>query len=215
MTDRVKYPRTPHLPWSPGATSDDRIASNSIIDEVAEIPMIVTEKMDGGNVTLRSDCFYMRSVSSESAPWESYSKAVWSQVRNDIPPGWRISAESVWARRSVGYDNLPGPVLVFGVWDDAGDLLPWTDIETWAQILGLPTVPVIGNTTGVENVDALWRRHRDESTSEGFVVRVAGEIPGEMFHRRVFKWVRPGHVTTEAAWRHRDDFAVNGISPKG
>jgi hypothetical protein len=25
----------------------------------------------------------------------------------------------------------------------------------------------------------------------------------------VLKWVRAGHVRTEASWRHRDDFAVN------
>ena len=31
FTDKVKYPRTYHLPWSPGATKDDKILSNDII----------------------------------------------------------------------------------------------------------------------------------------------------------------------------------------
>jgi hypothetical protein len=41
------------------------------------------------------------------------------------------------------------------------------------------------------------------------VVRSAGRIPAAEFPHRVVKWVRAGHVRTEAAWRHRDDFEVN------
>ena len=49
-------------------------------------------------------------------------------------------------------------------------------------------------------------------TSEGFVVRSAGRIPADEFPLKLLKWVRPEHVRTEASWRHRDDFAVNGFA---
>lgn len=45
--DKIKYPRTMHLPRSPGATADDRIVDKSVLQEVASEPMVVTEKMDG------------------------------------------------------------------------------------------------------------------------------------------------------------------------
>ena len=41
------------------------------------------------------------------------------------------------------------------------------------------------------------------------MVRAAGRIPAAEFSVKVLKWVRADHVRTEAAWRHRDDFAVN------
>jgi len=47
---RVKYPRTPHLPWSPGASSDDVRHLN--IDHFKNKQVVVTEKMDGENTSL-------------------------------------------------------------------------------------------------------------------------------------------------------------------
>ncbi|MEI8604633.1 RNA ligase family protein [Pseudoalteromonas sp. B160] len=46
---RVKYPRTPHLPWSPGATEDDIHQGN--LSCFANKQVVVTEKMDGENTT--------------------------------------------------------------------------------------------------------------------------------------------------------------------
>jgi hypothetical protein len=42
-----KYPRTYHFPFSPGTTSDDRIAKNTNI--LYKRPVIITEKLDGEN----------------------------------------------------------------------------------------------------------------------------------------------------------------------
>lgn len=43
----VKYPRTYHLPWSPGATDDDRIIKSADVFKDKEV--VVTVKMDGEN----------------------------------------------------------------------------------------------------------------------------------------------------------------------
>ncbi|MFE9924807.1 RNA ligase family protein, partial [Streptomyces sp. NPDC005774] len=47
---RVHYPRTPHLPWSPGAASDDIRAGD--LSGLRGREVVVTEKLDGENTTL-------------------------------------------------------------------------------------------------------------------------------------------------------------------
>ncbi|MEV0787225.1 RNA ligase family protein [Streptomyces sp. NPDC050423] len=47
---RTHYPRTPHLPWSPGAASDDvRLAD---LAGLTGTEVVVTEKLDGENTPL-------------------------------------------------------------------------------------------------------------------------------------------------------------------
>jgi hypothetical protein len=60
--NRLKYPRTPHLPWSPGIGDDDRI-----LDDLSSLqgePVIITVKMDGENTTLARDYIHARSTDS-------------------------------------------------------------------------------------------------------------------------------------------------------
>ncbi len=45
MNTRIKYPRTFHLPWSPGLTKDDKRIEN--LDGFIGREVVVTEKMDG------------------------------------------------------------------------------------------------------------------------------------------------------------------------
>lgn len=222
MSTRTKYPRTSHLPWSPGMTSDDRMLSEKGLAILSGVDTVVTEKMDGGNVTLMRDCFYARSVDSGTLPWEKMAKSMWAQIAHDIPDGWRISAESMWARRSVAYTDLESPLLIIGVWNENDTLLSWDEIVEWSQLLGLPTVPFIGKSHGVSDAYTMWVNHvKKDSTgkwmtedSEGFVVRDAAAFPANEFSLRVGKWVRANHVRTDANWRHRDDFAVNGFMSK-
>ena len=209
MSNRIKYPRTPHLPWSPGKTSDDRVLSDVGMHVLGSSPLVVTEKMDGGNVTLMRDCFYARSVDSGTPPWEVYAKRVWARFAHDIPHGWRVSAESMLAKRSVFYNGLAGPLLVFGIWDDNETLLSWDDTVTWAEMLGIPTVPILGEVDSLEDAYNLWKATRDDFSSEGFVVRDRRAFPSSQFGHRVAKWVRANHVRTSDDWRHRDDFEQN------
>jgi hypothetical protein len=204
-----KYPRTHHLPDSPGATSDDRIVTD--LDGLTG-ELVVTEKMDGGNVTFTRDLMYARSVDSGTHPWDRPTKALWARVAHEIPYGWRVCGESMWARRSVAYPDLPGVFLVFAVWDADHTLRGWTETTEWAALLDLPLVPVLYRGTDLARARAAWSAQRDADRSEGFVVRTTAPVPEAEFGRRVAKWVRPGHVRTNAAWRHRDDFAVNGFT---
>ncbi|RZU49953.1 RNA ligase [Krasilnikovia cinnamomea] len=205
----MKYPRTFHLPDSPGATTDDRIQDDlSWLDG----ELVVTEKLDGGNLTFTRDAMYARSLDSGTHPWDRPAKALWAMTSHRIPDHWRVCGESMWARRSIAYTDLPGVFIVFGIWDETDTLLGWDDTVDWARRLELPVVPVLYRGGSLREARAAWAGLRDPETSEGFVVRSAGRIPAAEFDLRVLKWVRANHVRTEASWRHRDDFAVNGFA---
>jgi RNA ligase len=194
----VKYPRTYHLPDSPGATKDDRVQHDlSWLDG----ELVVTEKLDGGNLTFTRDEMYARSLDSGTNPWE--------MTAHRIPDDWRVCGESMWARRSIAYHDLPGVFIVFGIWDETDTLLGWDDTVDWAQRLELPVVPVLYRGGSLSEARAAWSQQRDAGASEGYVLRAAGRIPAAQFSHQVLKWVRAEHVRTEASWRHRDDFAVN------
>lgn len=205
-----KYPRTPHLPSSPGATEDDKIIKAEGLAHLSSgIELVCSEKLDGGNLSFYRDAFHGRSLDSGTHAWDTHARALWARIRFDIPEGWRLSGESMYARRSVAYDNLPGVYIVFGIWDDTNTLISWDEMVEWCNLLGLPHAPVLYRGTDIEEAKKVWFRERDENTSEGFVIRNAGRIPYEEFGKNVCKFVREGHVRTSASWRHRDDFALN------
>jgi RNA ligase len=206
----VKYPRTPHLPSSPGATSDDKWASKDALTYLdSGIELITSEKLDGGNLTWSRDHFHGRSIDSGTHAWDTQARAEWAQKRWDIPEGWRVSGESMMARRSVAYDNLPGVFIVFGVWDETNTLLDFDSMTEWAELLDLPVVPLLYRGADLKEATSIWAKTHNTETSEGFVVRDAGRIAYEDFGSKVAKWVRADHVRTSASWRHRDDFALN------
>jgi hypothetical protein len=46
----IKYPRTYHVPWSEGATNDDKI--NKDMSSFYGKNVVITEKMDGENIVM-------------------------------------------------------------------------------------------------------------------------------------------------------------------
>jgi hypothetical protein len=126
-----------------------------------------------------------------------------------IPDEWRVCGESMWARRSIAYSDLPGVFIVFGIWDETDTLLGWDDTVDWAKRLELPVVPVLYRGGSLTEARAAWAWSRKPESSEGFVIRSAGRIAAADFGMKLVKWVRADHVRTDDAWRHRDDFPVN------
>jgi hypothetical protein len=197
--DRVKYPRTPHLPNSPGAGADDVHLSD--LSTLAASEVVLTEKMDGENTTIGRGYTHARSVDSRAHPSRTWVQALAGRLRHEIPTGMRICGENLYARHSLQYEHLPAYFLVFTIWQD--DLcLNWDDTRTWAELLGLHCVPVLyrGRFLDPEKLLRIWSTARDPERSEGFVVRTATSFTRDQFPTHVAKWVRPNHVQTEQHW---------------
>lgn len=57
----MKYPRTYHLPYSPGTTNDDKKLKDDWFDHFKNQEIVITEKLDGENTAFTSQDVYARS----------------------------------------------------------------------------------------------------------------------------------------------------------
>jgi hypothetical protein len=197
----VKYPRTYHLPWSPGRGTDDRVLVS--LASFAESEVVATEKMDGENTTLYSDHTHARSLDSRSHPARDWLKQYWSGFARDIPPGWRICGENLYARHSLSYCALPSYFLGFSIWNERNVALSWDETLEWFSLLRIEPVPLLYRGAFDESRLRALASPAQTLAREGYVVRVAGEIPYAAFRRSVAKFVRAGHVQTSEHWMHR------------
>ncbi|QIQ02165.1 RNA ligase family protein [Streptomyces liangshanensis] len=210
VTERVHYPRTPHLPWSPGATPDDvRVAD---LSGLRGREVVVTEKLDGENTTLYADGMHARSLDSAHHPSRAWVKGLQGRIGAGIPAGWRVCGENVYARHSIAYTELDSWFYGFSVW--AGErCLDWDRTVRFLGGLGLPVPPVLWRGVLDERaVRALRATRLDADRQEGYVVRTVEGFAREEFGRRTAKWVRPGHVQTDTHWMHAEVVA-NGLAP--
>jgi hypothetical protein len=198
-----KYFRTPHLPYSPGGTSDDKRLARD--DHFLGEEIVVTEKMDGSNVCLTSEAVFARShASAPSHPSFAPLKALHATLRGQIPTGISIFGEWVFAEHSIAYSALPSHLMVFAVRDDeTGEWLSWDDVCFFAQELGFQTVPVLfrGETRDLKRLVAgLDRASRcGAAEKEGIVVRKACAWSDPT--TSIAKFVRADHVQTDKHWK--------------
>ena len=203
FTFRVKYPRTYHLPWSPGVSSDDRKWEPSTLDfyNQTKPEVVVTVKMDGENTTMYRDGLHARSLDYDPHESRNWIKAIHSRLAHDIPEGWRVCGENLYAKHSILYTALPGYFLVFGIWNRANLCLSWDQTVEWAALLELPTVPVLYR--GPWNQKLIEAITLDTDKHEGYVVRPSAPFHFRNFRKVVGKWVRESHVQTHGGWKRR------------
>jgi len=191
-----KYPRTYHVPWSPGTTNDDKIHQN--IDFFKGKEIVMTEKMDGENTTMMSDCTHARSLDSADHSSRHWVKGLWGNIRYSIPNDWKICGENLYATHSLHYKNLPSYFLVFSIWDESDICLSWDDTITFSGFLSLDTVPVLWR--GIYNEEYIKNFKINTNLQEGFVIRLADSFPFSDFEKSVAKYVREYHVSTDNHW---------------
>jgi hypothetical protein len=200
FVDHIKYPRTMHLPWSESVGDDDRVLST--VDHFVGKEVVVSAKMDGENSSLYHDYFHARSLDGNSHPSQNWVKNFWNSFRHDIPKGWRLCGENLYAQHSLRYEELDSYFLLFSVWNDCNLCLSWEDTVEWADLLNLKLVPVLYRGDFDENIIKALFNESKRQTMEGYVVRLAGEFPYSAFPLSVAKFVRKGHVqTTKHNWR--------------
>ncbi|WDE06750.1 RNA ligase family protein [Thalassomonas viridans] len=193
-----KYPRTPHLPWSPGATSDD--IRHADLSFFRHKQVIVTEKMDGENTSLYTDFSHARSVDSRFHPSRTWVKALQAQIGYLIPQGWRICGENLYARHAIAYQELPSYFMAFSVWNDNNLCLSWQDTKAWFKCLKLDMPKELYAGPWCEKT--IREISLDTRNQEGYVVRNSGSFHYREFAENVAKWVRTNHVTTDKHWMH-------------
>ena len=201
-SQRYKYPRTPHLSFSPGIGADDiKLDSNQIF---ANCQVVVTEKLDGENTSLYPDYIHARSLNSRHHPSRAWIKALQATIANDIPLGWRICGENLYARHSIAYENLRSYFYLFAIWDRDNYCLSWSETQEWAEILNLELPPVIYQGLWNEAKIRAIGENLDSQKCEGYVVRNVEQFHYDDFAKNVAKWVRSNHVQTDEHWMYRE-----------
>lgn len=205
-----KYPRTFHLPWSPGGTSDDKRMLD--VSELIGTSIVITEKADGSNLTYTRRHVFSRSHSGPPGhPSFDLAKATHARIGHLLSENLSVFCEYCYALHSIAYKELPDFSMVFGVRDDErGVFWDWEMVEAQAADLGLPTVPVLfrGTVGSEEELLELTSKLAKGSSAlggqrEGIVVRVAEAFAEQAFSRKVAKWVRKDHVQTDDHWLHQ------------
>ena len=216
----LKYPRTPYWPTSPSVYDCDRDtidASKLFADPAAFVgrPLVITEKIDGGNTCLYRGEVYSRSVSAPShAKWlgmvrkyHSYKSRVWDYMRKsdlalygeDIFGVHSITYDSVWGDRTFyAFAALDMRQLMFMSFDELVELCTKFDIGM---------VPVLwrGLVESVEDLESIIGREMTKPSMlggerEGLVLRYAGGFTVESFADNMAKLVRKNHVQTDDHW---------------
>jgi hypothetical protein len=162
--------------------------------------IVATFKMDGENTTLYRDGMHARSVSGTSKPWQSWMRNFHAGIAYEIPEGWRICGENLYAKHSIGYDSLPSYFLGFSIWNGAS-CLPWDETLDWFELLGITPVPLLYRGVYDEFHLKQTARLLDTNKHEGYVIRPLGGFQHSDFRRVVGKYVRPNHVQTSHHWQ--------------
>jgi len=196
----VKYPKTYHLPWSESVARDDKILKDPTF---LKGNVVVTEKMDGENTTIYRDYIHARSIDSKNHESRHWVKAFAASFQHNIPEGWRICGENLYAKHSIHYNNLLSYFYGFAVFDNRNMCLSWEDTVDIFNELGITAVPVLykGNNVSEEFLKDL-AGSIDTEHQEGYVVRNSDSFHFDDFKYNVAKYVRSNHVNTGDHWMY-------------
>lgn len=195
---KIKYPRTYHLPFSEGYTSDDKVLENDDMFKNKEV--VVSIKMDGENTTIYPNGdYHARSLDSKHKDYHSWLLSYIPSFSYLIPKDIRICGEYLYAKHSIFYNELPSYFEMFSAWR-GNYCLPWSETYELAKILGIFTVPIVYE--GIYNTEKIKKIAKmvTEDGQEGIVVRLKDGFYMEDFKNSVAKYVRKNHVQTDDHW---------------
>lgn len=183
FVDCVKYPRTYHLSYSPGISNSDRALKDESIFENKEV--VVTEKMDGECTTLYHDYLHARSIDTRSHSSRNWIKQFHAQIKHDIPPGWRICGENLFAQHTVLYDDLESYFYGFSIWNNQNFCISWPETLEWFTLIGIKSVPILYEGMYDKNKILFLLSNK----SEGFVIRLKDGFGYKDFNKSCAKYV--------------------------
>lgn len=204
-----KYPRTYHVPWSLGSSSDDKILKD--MEFYHQKRVVVTEKLDGENTSLYNNYIHARSLDSKNHETRNWVKNFWSSIKCEIPDGWRICGENMYAKHSIFYDNLESYFYGFSIWDETNYCLSWNETLEYFNYFGITCVPVLyDGIYDEELIKSLWNESK-WNQMEGYVIRLVDSFSYKDFNKCVSKFVRRGHVQTAKHWAFGQKIEKNAL----
>ncbi len=194
-----KYPRTYHLPFSLGVSSDDKVGTT---DFLIGKEVVVLEKLDGECTAIYPNGqYHARSEDGSGYPWQSpMISEVLSKLYHEsgcvLSDTQRMYGENMYAKHSIAYNDLSSWFYVFSLWE--GDTC-----LSWDSVKALPFETPRELYRGMYDEEKLKSiaTEMDFNLMEGFVVRLTDSFHESDFSKAVLKFVRPGHVQTDTHWR--------------
>jgi len=196
-----KYPSTPHLEWSKGVQRDDRVLISDAVFQGEEV--IITEKRDGEGATLYPDYYHARSIDGRHHESRNWLKNFWGKIKHEIPDGWRINGENLYAQHSIGYNDLDTYFEAFFVWNEKNATLPYDETVEYLAMLGIKPVPVLDRFVYDRDRAQAIARELDTEKCEGYVMSLTRSFSYREFRTSVAKFVRQDHVQTNKHWMHQ------------
>lgn len=203
--DLAKYPSTSYLDVSPS-----RYGGNDVVETAgfAELPVVVTIKMDGANVVLRRDSMGARNGDTASHRSFDMLKGLHAGFRYRIPEDIEIFGEWLYAKHSIHYTDrlaLTSYLQIFAAYDVKWRVwLSWDETKDLADKLGYPTVPMLcrGTYPSWQVLSRVTELGTEviQNGHEGIVIRSAYSFHYGQFGSFVGKYVRENHVQTDDHW---------------
>jgi len=170
-----------------------------------EQEIVITEKLDGENTCIKSNGVYARShLSPTRNPWAGNMWQIWENIGHELGD-LEVFGENLYGVHSIEYPKLSYHFFVFAIRD--GDTwYAWDDVVFFAELMDLPTVPVIErghfSPTEIETIIAHHITYGSAfgATTEGVVLRNAMSFDSNHFKFNVLKYVRANHVKTDQHW---------------
>lgn len=212
MDHPLKYPSTPHWPWSETVHRDD--STHQRPENFVGPEVVITEKLDGGNTCLWRGDVYARSTTQPShAGWMGMVRKhhAWKTQPFEL----MFYGEDLFGIHSIEYDPMPEDQTYrlfatrhyctnFGERDVFHD---WDTVLFYAETIKVPTVPVLfrGRFRSTDEITEFFREELKQPSSiggerEGFVMRWADMFFASDFPNYVCKYVRANHVQTDEHW---------------
>ena len=208
MNTPPKYPSTPHWPQSQKVHRDDTISTCP--ESFVGVPVVVTEKIDGGNTCLYNGEVYARSVAAPGREgWMGMVRKHHGWKTGNFP-NYAFYGEDIFGIHSIEYDAVPENET-FGLFAvrqicDMDFWCSWSTVVDHAKDLMVQTVPVIfrGVFYSQDDITSFFLDELSKPSGlggdrEGFVMRL--ETGFTDFRDSVCKYVRPNHVQTDQHWR--------------
>jgi len=147
------------------------------------------------------DYIHARSIDGRHHISRDWVKNYHAAIAHEIPDDWRVCGENLWAKHSIGYDNLESFFYGFSIWNEKNECLSWADTLEWFELLEIKPVKVFyWAEYDRDEIQSLFDSGYTSESTEGYVLRLAGGFPYVDFRKSVAKYVRANHAQTRKHW---------------